>query len=366
MTVLAAALEADALVIELAALVDRAVTPRPLPGAADLLAALDQRRWAVVGHGEPEETAAVLRAAGLPAPEVLIGTDAAGRRTAYGQPAARLGTTAERLLVVVGTPDAVRDARAVDARVLACASVHAADELEGAQMVVAGLDDLVVRLTERGVRLRVVGGSPSRMLAATVRELAAMAQTGLEFATDAHDRDRYRRLRAVAAHLGAGAVGWDEAALRGLLDADLGYATPKVDVRGLARDERGRVLLVRERSDGRWTLPGGWADTTDLPSEAIAREVREEAGWRVEVTRLLACWDRTFQADAAPLPHRVYKLCFACHPVRRTVGDDRETDAVAWFAADDLPPLSLGRVTPEQIGRLVALDDDPSAPAAFH
>lgn len=72
---------------------------------------------------------------------------------------------------------------------------------------------------------------------------------------------------------------------------DGGYATPKVDVRAVAfRDSK--LLLVKEREDGWWTLAGGWADVGDSPSAAVVREVREESGYSVKVTKLLALLDR--------------------------------------------------------------------------
>lgn len=348
-----------------------AAATRPLPGAADLVAALEGTPWAVVTSGGKAICTARLRAAGLALPPVLVSADDHGpgkpAPDPYLRAAERLGLDARDCVVVEDTPAGVAAARAAGARVVATATTHDVDELAGAEIVVADLDDLEASPTEGGgVHLRVVVGRPAETLAVTVRELAAIAQTGLTFTRDFYDRDRYHRVRAVAARLGAGAMDTDEKTLRDRLDADLGYATPKVDVRALVRDADGRVLLVRERSDGRWTLPGGWADTTDLPSEAIAREVREEAGWRVRVTRLLACWDRVLQDGAEPLPHRVYKLFFACTPLAATAGDSRETDASGWFSSQELPPLSLGRVTPQQIADLVVLDADAQAPAAFH
>lgn len=196
------------------------------------------------------------------------------------------------------------------------------------------------------------------------RKLAATAQNGLEYADNGYDAARYRDVRDVAAAMlaagGAGPVG----KVLEVLDREQGYATPKVDVRALVTDA-GRVLLVRELADGRWSLPGGWADPGDRPSVAAEREVAEEAGYLVRAHRLLACWDRSLQPGAEPYPFRVYKLFFACELLGKTARDDLETDEVGWFDPAALPDLSLGRVTPDQIARLVVLAADPSAPAAF-
>jgi ADP-ribose pyrophosphatase YjhB (NUDIX family) len=196
------------------------------------------------------------------------------------------------------------------------------------------------------------------------RTLASVAQNGLEYADNAYDAARYRDVRRVAAALlAAGGAGPAPRVLE-VLERERGYATPKVDVRAYVAEQH-RVLLVKEREDGRWTLPGGWADPTDLPSTAIEREVAEEAGYLVRARRLLACWDRSLQDGAPPYPFRVYKLFFACEIVGETVRDDTETEDVAWHDLAALPPLSLGRVTADQIARLTKLARDSTAPAAF-
>ena len=89
--------------------------------------------------------------------------------------------------------------------------------------------------------------------------LQAIAQNGLTFATDAYDRERYRAVRGVAAEMMAAGSETDTESVLELFARETGYATPKVDVRGAVF--RGDIiLLVREASDGRWSLPGGWAD----------------------------------------------------------------------------------------------------------
>ncbi|BBZ37556.1 NUDIX hydrolase [Mycobacterium conspicuum] len=196
--------------------------------------------------------------------------------------------------------------------------------------------------------------------------LAALAQTGLTYAANAYDADRYQQAGRLAAELLSAISGRPADELAVELGRDSGYATPKVDVRGVVFDERERVLLMQERLDGHWSVPGGWADPGDSPSSAVVREVLEETGYRSSVVKLISCWDRDVQGNTPPLPVHVYKLFFLC----RTDGAAQpaqplETLAVGWFGLDELPPLSLGRVNPRQLARALAHHRDPTLPTEF-
>jgi len=195
------------------------------------------------------------------------------------------------------------------------------------------------------------------------RELITSAQTGLTYARDAYDVARYTRIREIALAMLAAGSQQPLATVRAMFEVETGHATPKVDVRAaVLRD--GRVLLVRERLDGRWTLPGGWADVGESPREAVEREVREESGYTVRATRLLALYDKRLHGHP-PQPFYVYKLFFACELGSGTPSGSDETDDVAFFAADALPPLSLDRLTPTQLGRIMALMAQPTAATDF-
>jgi ADP-ribose pyrophosphatase YjhB (NUDIX family) len=197
-------------------------------------------------------------------------------------------------------------------------------------------------------------------------KLAALSQDGLAYGADEYDLDRYQQVGQLAAELLSVLSGRpsDELALE--LGRDSGYATPKIDVGGVIFDEQERVLLMREKMDGRWSLPGGWADPGDAPSAAVVREVREETGYRTSVVKLIACWDRERQGNPPPLPVHVYKLFFLCRPdgIARQPAV-LETLDVGWFKLQALPLLSLGRVNPRQLERALAHHRDPSLPTEF-
>ncbi|HXR20052.1 MAG TPA: NUDIX hydrolase [Steroidobacteraceae bacterium] len=196
------------------------------------------------------------------------------------------------------------------------------------------------------------------------RELQAIAQTGLTFSTDAYDLERYRRVRAIAAAMLADGSGTALERIAGLFEQDLGYPTPKVDVRGAVfRD--GRILMVREVSDGGWTLPGGWADVDQSAKECVEREIREESGFEARAVKLAAVYDYRRQGHRRSHPYSIYKLFFLCELCGGQARCSLETSAVDFFAPDGLPPLSLGRITPTQIARMFVHHNDASLATEF-
>jgi ADP-ribose pyrophosphatase YjhB (NUDIX family) len=196
------------------------------------------------------------------------------------------------------------------------------------------------------------------------REIQAIAQTGLHFSESVYDRERYERLRDIAAAMFAARSDATESAIRATFAAQTGYATPKVDVRGVVLKDN-QILLVRETSDGLWTLPGGWADVNDSPSEAVVREIREESGFLTRATRLIALFDRSKHAHQPPFPFHVYKLFIACELLGGSAQTSNETSEVGFFDPDRLPPLSIGRVTPDQIAICIRGWNDPHSPTRF-
>jgi ADP-ribose pyrophosphatase YjhB (NUDIX family) len=182
------------------------------------------------------------------------------------------------------------------------------------------------------------------------RELQAIAQTGLSFSKDAFDLQRFERVRELAAAIVAEGSGTEKEIILDLFRRDVGYATPKVDVRGAAFID-GRILLVQEASDGGWTLPGGWADVNQTPAECVEREIEEESGFFARAVKLVAVSDYRKAGHPRRQFDSIYKLSFLCEIVGGAPRNSYETSGVAFFARDALPGLSLGRTTPAQIER---------------
>lgn len=201
------------------------------------------------------------------------------------------------------------------------------------------------------------------------QRLQAIAQSGLAYAESPYDRERYEEVARIAVSMLTGGDAELEHLAAEAFARERGYATPKVDVRGAVFRE-GKILLVREREDDRWTLPGGWADVGISAAESVEKEVWEEAGLVVKARRLLAVWDRNKHGHPAH-PFHVYKLVFACEAVEDgekaggAIASEHEISDVAYFAEQEIPPLSLTRIMPEQIARIFEFLRRPDLPTEF-
>ena len=196
------------------------------------------------------------------------------------------------------------------------------------------------------------------------KRLQAIAQTGLTFTRDHYDKERYEQLQQIATEMMAAGTGMaDSQKVLDLFRQEHGYATPKVEVRG-AVFRNGEILLVRERDDGGWTIPGGWADVGEAPSAMAVREVKEESGFDVVVRKLVAIYDRN-QHPHPPSPHHAYKIMFLCDLIGGEAAPSYETPEVAFFPRHALPPLSAARISAFQIEQVFEHAAHPELPAIF-
>ncbi len=189
------------------------------------------------------------------------------------------------------------------------------------------------------------------------KEIQSLAQAGLTYSENKFDLDRYRQLRELSVKI---IQEYTEAPLekiRELFASEKGYQTPKIDIRAVVF-RSGKILMVRESTDGLWTLPGGWADVGYSPFEVAEKEVFEEAGIQVKSSRLLAVFDKLKHTHPPDLYH-VYKLFILCSDSGQEVHSGMETTAVKWISRHKIPPLSLLRITNEQIEYMFEYYDNP-------
>ena len=115
----------------------------------------------------------------------------------------------------------------------------------------------------------------------------------------------------------------------------------------------------------RWTLPGGWADVNQSAKECVEREVKEESGFDARALKLAGVYDYRRQGQISSHPYSIYKLFFICELTGGSARPSLETSAVEFFARDQLPQLSLGRVNPRQIERMYEHRQHPELMTEF-
>jgi ADP-ribose pyrophosphatase YjhB (NUDIX family) len=195
-----------------------------------------------------------------------------------------------------------------------------------------------------------------------VRRLQAIAQNGRYYCKNEFDLQRYQQIEDIAAEIAAKYSDDELHSITAMFRRETGPATPKIDVRAAVICEN-QILLVKGRSDG-WTLPGGWVDPGESPSEAAARETKEESGYEVKAVRLIALYDRDRQGHP-PCPFHVYKLIFLCNLVGGSPKTSLETEGACFFGEEELPALSESRVLSRQVKRSFAFARDPNLRADF-
>lgn len=178
-------------------------------------------------------------------------------------------------------------------------------------------------------------------------ELQSIAQAGLTFAENQYDIDRYEKIRDLSVNIIHEYTDIDKTIIRNLFASETGYQTPKVDVRAaVIRDEK--ILMVKEKIDGRWSLPGGWADVNSSVSESAVRECIEEAGATVKPGRIIAIHLANRQNDFI-YPFTIYKIIVECELIDHSFAKNSETLDSGFFELDNLPELSVERNTYNQI-----------------
>jgi ADP-ribose pyrophosphatase YjhB (NUDIX family) len=179
------------------------------------------------------------------------------------------------------------------------------------------------------------------------KKLQALAQSGLEYCENKYDIDRYQQIRKLSLDIMHEYTGMEMEKLVGVFASEKGYQTPKVDVRGVVFREN-KILMVREIIDGNWSVPGGWADVGLTPFEVAKKEVFEEAGLIVKPVRLLAVLDKVRQQHPPDLYH-IYKIFILCEEQGGELTNGMETSDTGFFDLNNLPALSLPRITEHEI-----------------
>lgn len=178
-------------------------------------------------------------------------------------------------------------------------------------------------------------------LSILLTKLQGIAQTGKKYGKDIFDQERYEELSKLTKELMS--ILYPDLVdqkLTILVEKDEGYATPKVDIRAVVFNQEGKLLLVKEKSDNRWALPGGWADIGYSPKEVAEKETLEEAGLVVKAQRVIAILDKS-KHDFPPALTYVYKFFIRCEAQSEKIETGIETNDVGYFSLQEIQTLSL-------------------------
>jgi len=189
------------------------------------------------------------------------------------------------------------------------------------------------------------------------------AQNGLAYTANPFERERYEALMDLAAEIMEAHTDECFEHIADLFRGETGYATPKLDVRGVVF-KGDRICLVRERGTGKWVLPGGWADIGLSPSEIVVKEVKEEAGLDVRPVKVIAIFDKR-RHHRDPWIFHLYKVLFLCELIGGEFVENIETDAMGFFGRDEIPPLLEIKMSEDYLHEAFAHLADPSRPTSF-
>lgn len=194
------------------------------------------------------------------------------------------------------------------------------------------------------------------------REIFSLSQAGLAYSKNEFDIERYKRLQEIAAEMIESQSDVSKETALDSFSMQAGYATPKIDVRGAVVHDN-KILLIQERMDGKWAMPGGWADLGNSPASVAEREVWEESGYRVKAEKVIAVIDAN-RIEPFEFYH-AFKIIFLCSLTGGKPQVSHETSAVDFFELNNLPPLSIYRTNEDMLREVFAHVEDSSRPTAF-
>jgi len=194
------------------------------------------------------------------------------------------------------------------------------------------------------------------------REIFSLSQSGITYSRNQYDIERYKRLQEITAEMIAAQSEIEKESVLESFSMQSGYITPKIDVRGaVIRDDK--ILLIQERADAKWAMPGGWADLGNSPASVAEREVFEESGFHVKAEKVVAVIDAN---RMQPLEFfHAYKIIFLCQLLDGEPRISYETLAVDFFELNNLPPLSSYRTNEDMLREVFAHVQNPNRATAF-
>jgi ADP-ribose pyrophosphatase YjhB (NUDIX family) len=184
-----------------------------------------------------------------------------------------------------------------------------------------------------------------------IKKIQSLSEIGTHYSKNDFDLLRYKEISDLCFSVLGQMTDLPEEELKVKMIETDGYKTPKVDVRAVVFNDKDEILMVREKIDDCWSMPGGWADIGYTPSEVAVKESREEAGAEVKPVRLLGILDKRCHDHPADI-YYIYKVFIECDFISWVGSDNMETSDYGFFSLENLPPLSTPRNTIAQMRTL--------------
>ena len=192
------------------------------------------------------------------------------------------------------------------------------------------------------------------------KKLEAIAKTGIFYSSNPYEKERFEQIASICNELISHYADLKPSKVEKIYNVENGYVTPKVDIRSVVF-KNNQILMVKEKSDGKWTIPGGWADIGYSPYEIAAKETIEEAGLIVEPVRVLAIMDKKCHPHP-PSPFYSYKIFILCKIAGGNLQAGIETLDAKFFSENEIPELSEERLTSDQLKLIIDRVTDPNIP----
>lgn len=194
------------------------------------------------------------------------------------------------------------------------------------------------------------------------KRIKALAQNGLVFSLSEYDTERYQELSELSDKITSLLTDCTPIQIQKSYLPAKEYVTPKVDIRAVVFNDNNEILMVREKADGLWSLPGGWADIGFTPKEVAEKEVKEETGLNVKADKLLAVLDMR-NHNHPPSPYYVYKIFILCKLIDGEFNSVFDILDKGFFKQSEIPPLSPSRILKSQLDLMFEFQNNLDKPA---
>jgi ADP-ribose pyrophosphatase YjhB (NUDIX family) len=173
-----------------------------------------------------------------------------------------------------------------------------------------------------------------------LEEIRGIAQNGLIYCNNEHDRLKYSRLLEIAIAQYSELLDLDIEIIRDLFLKNTGIITPKVGVNAAVFKE-GKLLICLRKDDNCWEVPGGWAELSESPRNTIIRELMEETSLNIKPEQVIEVFSR--KPGDFGQPFTSFHILYFAKYVSGEFLESNETKDFQWITKEDLETIKWHR-----------------------